>query len=237
MNIEQARAEIRLRLTGYVLNLEIEDATIDSIIQVSMREIQRYIDTTKIKTVKYARCLDLSSWKVSQVVKVYRVQGYGFEGGDKMIGFNDPLYASQFLILNGLNGYGNVQDWSYRFGAWNVAQQIRNTISTDLAYKYDKASERLYINVAGNYPEAITIEYIPRFDSVEEIDSDYWIDNLIRMAVANAKIIIGRIRSRYTQNNALYSQDGDKLLEEGNAELEALRQHLIDNQNVFYPVD
>ena len=63
------------------------------------------------------------------------------------------------------------------------------------------------------------------------------IDNLIRMAVANAKIVIGRIRTRFTQNNALYAQDGEKLLEEGNTELAELRQHLIENRNVFYPID
>nr|DAR14974.1 MAG TPA: hypothetical protein [Caudoviricetes sp.] len=47
-------------------------------------------------------------------------------------------------------------------------------------------------------PEKVTIEYIPRFNDVSEIKSDYWVDNLMRLAIANAKITVGRIRTRYT---------------------------------------
>lgn len=52
-------------------------------------------------------------------------------------------------------------------------------------------------------PQYITIEYVPLYKDVSEVVSDYWIDIIIRMATAQAKIILGRIRSRYTQSNAL----------------------------------
>ncbi len=51
--------------------------------------------------------------------------------------------------------------------------QIRNTLSTDLAWKYDKSTNRLYVNISSGLPRALTIEYIPRYDSVEEIISDF----------------------------------------------------------------
>jgi hypothetical protein len=44
----------------------------------------------------------------------------------------------------------------------------------------------------------ITIEYVCRYDNIEDIKSDYWIDILMRMSVALAKIAVGRIRSRFT---------------------------------------
>ena len=44
----------------------------------------------------------------------------------------------------------------------------------------------------------ITIEYFCRYDHIEDIKSDYWIDILMRMSVALAKIAVGRIRSRFT---------------------------------------
>ena len=59
------------------------------------------------------------------------------------------------------------------------------------------------MNVASNFPDKITVEYIPRFDSVEEITSDYWIDMVMRLSVALTKVALGRIRTRYTQTNAL----------------------------------
>jgi hypothetical protein len=74
---------------------------------------------------------------------------------------------------------------------------MRNTTSTDLAFRYDKASNKLYINIASNNPITITIEYVPRYDSVEEVVSDYWIDILMKLALAITKITVGRIRSRY----------------------------------------
>ena len=83
----------------------------------------------------------------------------------------------------------------------------------------------------------ITIEYIPRYNDVSEIISDYWIDMLIRLAVALTKVTIGRIRTRFTQSNALWTQDGELILEEGNTELAELRQHLMENSQLVYPID
>ena len=45
------RDEIRLALTGGVLDLEINDATLDKIVDSAFREIQRYIDITKFETI------------------------------------------------------------------------------------------------------------------------------------------------------------------------------------------
>ena len=115
--------------------------------------------------------------------------------------------------------------------------QVRNTISTDLAFVYDKTKNYLYINCAFDNPETITIEYVPRYDSVDEIVSDYWIDKLCRLSVAQGKIMLGRIRTRFTQSNALWTMDGQQMLDEGNAELTALREELVANSNLMHPLD
>ena len=104
---------------------------------------------------------------------------------------------------------------------------MRNTMSTDLAFRYDRYTNKFYINTVDGHPSMITIEYVPRFDNVEEILSDFWIDMIIRLSVALTKVTLGRIRSRYVQSNALWSQDGDTLLQEGNAELTDLREKLV----------
>ena len=88
-----------------------------------------------------------------------------------------------------------------------------------------------------NKPQYITIEYIPRYDSVEEINSDYWLDVLTRLSVGITKEVVGRIRSRYKQTNAEWEQDGETLLEEGKTELSELRAHLIENSQLIYPLD
>jgi hypothetical protein len=86
-------------------------------------------------------------------------------------------------------------------------------------------------------PSRITIEYIPKLNSVEDIVSDYWIDILIKLSVALTKVVLGRIRTRFSQSNALWAGDGDKMLEEGNSELKELRELLRLNSNMVYLID
>lgn len=236
--------EIKFRLTGNILETELDENAFNSIINISLREIQRYICSTNIITIPYSKCIDLSNIKdgndnpikINSVSRIYRADGYVGEGSATS-GMTDPMFASQWQLLGGVSNMENFQDYMYNYGSWNTLMQIRNTTSTDLAFRYDKSSNKLYINVATNTPVRITIEYVPRYDNVEEIVSDYWIDMLVRLCVANAKVVVGRIRSRYSQANALWSQDGDTLLTEGTTELTELRNYLQANTQLIYGID
>jgi len=226
---------LKFQLSGGLLDLELDDEALKQLINISLREIQRYINTTKLATIPYHRCIDLSDQKVSSVYRVYRTKGYG--SAAQTSGGQDPMYMAQWQMLSGAgNGYYS-PDFAYNFAAWNTAMQIRNTISTDLDFHYDKSKNFLYINCAFDNPEQITIEYVPRYDDVNEIVSDYWIDKLCRLSVAQGKIALGRIRTRYTQSNALWTMDGEQMLEEGNTELTALREELVNNSNLMHPLD
>lgn len=236
--------EIKFRLTGNLLETELDDNAFNSIINMSLREIQRYICSTKIITIPFSRCIDFSTIKdeydkpvkINSVSRIYRADGFVGDSAPTT-GMTDPMFASQWQLLGGVSNMENFQDYMYNYGSWNTLMQIRNTTSTDLAFRYDKSSNKLYINIASNRPVRITIEYVPRYDDVEEIVSDYWIDMLTRLAVANAKVIVGRIRSRYSQANALWSQDGDTMLAEGTNELTELRNYLQTNTQLIYGID
>lgn len=236
MDMSAYKDEIRLMLTGSVLDLELDDPTLERIINSSLREVQRYIETTKLATIPYSGCIDLSEKPVNAVVNVYRVSAGDAQTIQASSGV-DPLYASQWQILGGVGTGSNISNWVYNYAAWNTMQQIRNTTSTDLSFKYDRDTGRLYINTAYTAPDYITIEYIPRYDDVSQIVSDYWIDIITKLSIAKAKQVVGRIRSRYTQANPLWEQDGATLLEEGNTELAELREHLVNNTQLVYPID
>ena len=51
----------------------------------------------------------------------------------------------------------------------------------------------------------------------------------MRLSKALTKVTLGRIRGRYTQSNALWTQDADTMLQEGNTELTELRAYLQKN--------
>ena len=251
MDMQAYIDEIKMKLGGNILKLEIDDQGLMQIMNSALREIQRYINTTKMVTLdlpQTGNMIDLSgrkplysfgkeipSIKVSSVATVYRVTGDGVAAGSANMA--DPVYASQLQIMSGAGGLTNIGDWALNYASWNTLTQIKNTMSTDLAFRYDKSSECLYINFNLGKPKHITVEYVPRFDDVSEIVSDYWIDKLGRLALAMTKITLGRIRTRYEHSGGSWSMDGQLLLDEGNTELTELREHLTANADLFLPID
>jgi hypothetical protein len=230
--------EIKFKLTGGILECELDDKAFNQVLNAALREVQRYIDTTVIKTIPFDNCIDLSDYNVSSVSRVYRAKGFmanetESEGSTPA----DPMYASQWQLLSGTGNMYNFNDYVYNYSAYNTLQQIRNTTSTDLAFRYDKSSNKLYINIATSKPQSITIEYVPKYNDVSEITSDYWIDIIVRLATALAKVTLGRIRTRYTQSNALWTQDGQTMLDEGNQELTDIREKLQTSTQLCYPID
>ena len=237
MDMQAIKDEVLLKLTGDVVSIELSDATLTKIINSSLREIQRYIDTFKMITIPYSGCIDLKQYKVSAVIGVRRAEGYMANTPTESGAVIDPLYASQWMLLSGLGNVGYINDYASNLAAWNTLLQIRNTLSTDLSFYYDKSQENLYINISSSTPQNITILYVPRIDDVSEITSDYWQDVLVRMSVATAKVTVGRVRTKFKQSNALWALDGDQILEEGNTELAAIRQELKDSTQLCYGID
>jgi len=239
MDMQAIKEEIQLKLTGDVLDMELSDASLTKIVNSSLREIQRYIDTVVIETIPFSKCIDMTQCKhkVSAVIGVRRAEGYMVEQDSTGQAVMDPMYASQWQILSGLGNVRNLTDYAYNYASWNTILQIKNTTSTDLAFNYDKMSEKLYVNVASNLPETITVIYVPRFDDVSQITSDFWIDVLIRHAVAQTKVVVGRVRTKFKQSNALWVLDGDTLLQEGTTELTALREELKASTQLVYGID
>ena len=232
--------ELKLELTGQVLELELDDSTLDLTINKALRELQRYWDETTLVTIPYASCINYAGTPLeesSSIVRVYRTVGVGNseDAGNSVT--MDPMYAQQWMVFSNAGTMYNLQDYVMNYAAWSTLSQVRNTMSTDLAFREDKHACKLYINNNISSPGSITVEYIPKLRSVEDIKSDYWKDVLVRMSLDFAKIQIGRIRTKFTQSNALWTLDGDKLLEEGNTDLKELREILRANSNMVYPID
>ena len=229
---------IKLELTGGVLTLEIPDETLKKVIDRTLQEIQRYIDTTEIMTVPFSNCINLNGSPVSSVTKVYRVEGYvGDTAGGHQQSLMDPMYAQTWMAFTNGGTMYNLNDYLLNFAAYNTMLQIRNTTSTDMSFKQDHQAGKLYINTGFDKPLAVTIEYVPIFKSVEQIKSDYWLDVIQRLALARTKVILGRIRTRYKANSSLWEQDGETMLAEGQEELKDLQEKLRINSQIIYPID
>ncbi len=238
MTITDVIEEIKLELTSGVLKLEISDDTIKAAIKKSLRELQRYWDESAFVTIPYASCIDYKGTPLensSSIVKVYRTEGQGVASGASAMA--DPLMMQQWMIFSNAGTMYNLQDYVMNYASWSTISQVRNTLSTDMSFTEDKHNCKLYINNALISAGEVTVQYIPKLQEVDDIKSDYWQDILIRMATAQTKIQLGRIRTKYNQTNALWGLDGEKLLDEGTTDLRELRETLRTNSNLAYIID
>ncbi len=236
MKLDELIEEMKIELFACgILESELEDAHLKMIVKKATRELERYWDETTLITVPYASCIDLSGLDYCSIKNVYRAVGIGGPE-DTSPGMIDPVWAQQWMVFSNLGTMYNLQDYILNYAAWNTMSQIRNTMSTDLGWDQQIHDNKLYLN-GTTHPDMITIEYIPKIKDVDQIKSVYWIDLLVRFCVAHSKVALGRARTRAKQSGALWEQDGDKLLEEGNAELEKLREQLSVNDSLCDPID
>ena len=239
MTTTEVIEEIKLELSGGgLLEMEIEDETIESVIKKALRELNRFWDETSMVTVPFASCIDYTGTPLeesSSIVKVYRTQGLGV--ASDVNAMSDPLMMQQWMVFSNAGTMYNLQDYILNYAAWTTLCQVKNTLSSDLTFEEDKHNHKLYINSTLSSPGYVTIKFIPKLKEVEDIKSDYWIDILIRLSMALTKVTLGRIRSKYSLSNALWGIDGEKILEEGNTELKELRETLRANANMQYGTD
>ncbi len=232
--------EIKLELTGDLdeMELEIDDNTIANAVKKSLRELQRYWDEMAMVTIPYASCIDLTGTPLedaSSITKVYRVQGQGVSSDANVM--SDPVMMQQWMIFSNAGTMYNLQDYVLNYAAWSTLSQVRSTLSTDCAFTEDKHNHKLYINNTLSAPGYVTVQYIPKLHEADDIKSDYWQDVLVRMSLAHTKIMLGRIRTRFSQSNAIWGLDGEKMLEEGRTDLNELREVLRSNSNLILPID
>ncbi len=221
------------------LQMELSDSQLGKVVDRALLEVQKYIDSTKLMTVPFARCINLEGTPVSSILRVYRAEGLNGSaaesGGQTTV--MDPMYVQTWMAFTNGGTMYNLNDYLLNYLSYSTLMQMRNTTSTDMAWKQDHTENKLYINDGFDAPKAVTIEYVPKYSDVNEIVSDYWIDILLRLSVALTKQILGRIRTRYKSSSNLWEQDGETLLSEATEELKDLREKLRVNSQIILPID
>jgi len=198
---------------------------------IAFRELKRYMRTPVKKTVPFQTRIDLEkvgivTQEVIDVSAAYPRIGLTLSSIDS---------GNVFQIAAAVNTYSGIGQSS----TINIdpimtelgMAQVRNSLSTDFQWNYDKLNRVIYCSHRDPRPSVLTVTYVPDYQDVSEIQSKTYIDYLIRMSEANMKIALGRARSKYRVEGSNVSLDGEALLAEGNAELETMRQELDTNMN------
>lgn len=230
MTMDEIKSEVQF-LMGIPANENVEDLEIERSILIAFRELKRYIRTPVDKTVPYSTRLNLSELNIHTrtVLNVFAaIPRIGLT-------MNTIDTGNVFQIAAAVNTYsmiGNTTSLNIDPIMTEMAMaQVRNTLGTDFQWNFDKQNNVIYCAHRDPRPSVVTIRYVPDFQDVSEILGYTYIDYLVRMSVANYKLALGRTRSKYTVEGSNVTLDGETLLAEGNAELEAIRSELDNKQH------
>ena len=211
---------IENRLGNQVLELELTPENIRDIVKETFQEIVHYMTDIYSVTVPYAQCIDLKKYNIDSVESVVRCEDSILTG----IPFAIPA-----MNLMNVTGMYNITDYANAL----LIKRNLNILSTDMDFYWDKPNKKLFITANPNQPSHVTINFKPEYFSVEDIREDYWETQLKRLALSECKIVLGRIRSKYTPNGAKFQLDGQTLLTEGQTESQEIRQRLDANKDIF----
>ena len=239
MELKDYVDKIKFQLTGGVLESELGDKDYEKIINFCLREINNYYNVAELMEVAGSSCIDLTPYpNINNVIGVHRTDSVGITGLSGEGSLTDPFFASyqQSMVL-GTSPYNYSQNWTYNITSNLTKQRIANTFGTDLDFRMDERNKKLYISYTQGIPSKLVIEFIPRLNDASEVLTQHWQDILYRLSLAEAKVALGRIRTRYKQSNALYTDDGDAILAEGLDECDAIRTRLKDQADLVLPLD
>lgn len=216
---------------GFPANENIEGLQVEKAVLIAFRELKRYMRTPVDKTVPFSTRLDLVKLgiKTKRVLRVFASRPrIGLTMGSIESG-------NVFQVAAAVNTYSQIGQTS----SLNIdpimtemaMAQVRNVVSTDFQWTHDTNNQVVYVTHRDPRPATVTVRYVPDYQDVSEIVSNTWIDYLVRMSEANMKKALGRSRSKYTVEGSNVSLDGEALLAEANAELEAIRSELEAKKN------
>ena len=217
--------DIAFQLGGGVLELEIQ-SQLSKCVNKALNEIKRYMTTPKILTVPFSSTIDCNEYKVNSIISVRRP---------------NPIYGTTYGVgdldvFSLASGVLSSVDPTYYENRMMLIQQ-RNTISTDLDFIWEPSTKLLRISVNPPFPKVVTIEFIPDYENVEEVTEPFWQDWILQLATAYAKVITGRIRSKYTLKSSQYELDGKDLIAEGREDIIKIQDYLRDNLDIVFPID
>ena len=218
--------DIKMELGWPIVDVEISDKNLGLILEKSMRDLQPYILFTQYKTLDNAPIIELPE-EVEYVLDLYRGEPKGMPItapntlNDNEILFGATAHNSMLWDTGSLSGGGGADSLTGYYLMKLYYNSIRgNTAQIDFVQN----GRELYIEKAMGGDE-VTIEFVPKIISPEQLTDSYWYQKLYGLFLANCKIVIGRARSKYRIQAAKYELDGENILREGLDE----KQRIIDD--------
>jgi len=220
MDIDVYRNRILSALGHPTVKVELTTEQLDNCINSAFEEIEPYITDTQLVTVPYSNRIDMSQYDVDYVVSVYKSP---LSEVDPSIA--DYPYYEFYLSMDSISGLIE----------YYAAHKLSLSFKDRMSYRFVKPY--LYVDMAPPITSTITVEYVPELKDVSSVNDPLWISLIYRLALANAKEVLGRVRGKYRVQGSPVELDPDTLLNEAQSEKESIRQKLDEIAYTFFPTD
>lgn len=219
-------------------SLEFMNDDLTEYIKIAFSEIEPYINVRKRLTIPWnqgsggAIDFKLLNIRAKSVTAVRRgsEQGYLNTSYVSSIG---TYYMGWYLPTGGR--------FSADYDPWSMqALMLKgiNEISGDKHFLFDYEKQYLFIAFNMQYPKSVTIDYIPEYNSVEEIEDSYWQNIIQQYSLALVKIALSHLRGKYAQlAGSAFTLDYQRMINEGKEEREKILNDLMDNNLLNYRFD
>lgn len=223
-------------MLGIPANNNVEELQVERAVNLAFREAKRYIRTPALKTVPFAKRIDLV--KAGIFTTVVR----GVYPANPKVGLNlaNVESGNVFQLAAAVNAGAMLNSTTANLDPiinQLAMAQASNVLSTDWNWRYDLDNQVVYITCKAPVTNSVTIDYVPDYKDVSEITNKSWLDIIIRLSEAYMKKALGRSRSKYTIEGSNVTLDGEILLNEANSELEAIRTEMQNKSNRLIVLD
>lgn len=213
MKSDEVKKHIETMLGGTGTNkvkIELDQEDFDQIEKSTLAEIAPYYSGRRY-VVADGSPVDLSNHEPIAIVNVYNTSD------EILLSAEDFAFGGQNIII-----YNS--DFTQRYASYVAYKMLYNEYNYQKTQNWKLMGNTLYIH-GFNKQSLIEMIVNPRtFSEVEKTSEFYpWV---LDYALALAKEVVGRKRSKYIVEGSPYQLDGDKLLQEGLQEQEALKASL-----------
>ena len=223
-------------MLGIPANENVENLDVRQAVLIAFREAKRYMRTPALKTVPFSRRINLEK------VGIKNTTVRGVYAAQPKVGLNmsNVEAGNVFQLAAAVNAGAMINSTISNLDPiinQLAMAQASNVLSTDWNWRHDQDNGVLYVTCKAPDPAQVTIDYVPDYQDVSEVKNKSWIDIIIRLSEAYMKKALGRSRSKYTIQGSNVTLDGEILLNEANAELEALKSAMESKSNRLVVLD
>jgi hypothetical protein len=193
------------------VDVELKDEDYNAIIKQTLDKISPYY-TGRRYIIGSGNVINLSDHNITTIINVFdakQAQLYSME---------DVVLGGENIIVFSNNVMNRIESYTTYKMLWNEIQNLKG-----VNFRYIEPN--LYLD---GYSGQVLIEALVRPTSLADIEpnSEFypWVKDY---ALAKAKEVVGRIRSKYTVDSSPYQLDGNTLLSEATARMAELEQQLI----------